>query len=614
MQSDFAGKQFAKAVLMVGVLALASRSDAADRSLPVTGNLLGSVLDDSGTPQMGASVLLFNRYENLVARALTNPEGRFAFANLPLDTYSLRVSLASFLPAFRQRIAVKPGLDSILEIHLATLFSSVEVSYSLPTSAMSDDWKWVLRSSPATRPITRYLPDERSSSSSAELRPRVFSGTHAMLAVSGGDGGLLDSDSAQTDLGTQFALSTSLMGKNQLQLAGNYGERPEFGPAAFGLCAIYSRDPDGAFGNPPEVTFSMSQLGSFGAPLGGSQYGGASGTGNAWAVLRTSSLSVYEVADPFDTLHLEYGMSAQAVDYLQHASRISPFVRASLGFGEGGEVVAAYSDGGRPDELTAHQQYQAQAEADAPADDLVTAVNALARIPEISSRGGELELQRTASYELGYRKHAGSRTYGVSVFEEQVSNGRINVAGDLSPLDSGDLLWDGMSKTSTYNIGNYARMGYIASLNQHVRDSVDIAVVYGRMGGFLARAGGLNGSGGVQQDFLEEGQHNVASVNLSAKVPVSGTRITASYGWMDNDAVIPGHVFTTQTAYIAPGLNFGVRQPLPSFFGLPGRLELTAELRNLLAQGYIPLEAGEGRTLLVVQSPRALRGGLNFTF
>ena len=45
-----------------------------------------------------------------------------------------------------------------------------------------------------------------------------------------------------------------------------------------------------------------------------------------------------------------------------------------------------------------------------------------------------------------------------------------------------------------------------------------------------------------------------------------------------------------------------------------GRLEASADLRNLLAQGYLPLAAGDGRRLLLVQSPRALRGGLSFIF
>ncbi len=83
---------------------------------------------------------------------------------------------------------------------------------------------------------------------------------------------------------------------------------------------------------------------------------------------------------------------------------------------------------------------------------------------------------------------------------------------------------------------------------------------------------------------------------------------------MDSGTVVPRHVFTTQSTYVEPGLNIDVRQPLPSFFGMPGHLELTADLRNLLAQGYLPFNTGDGHTLLIVQAPRAIRGGLNFIF
>jgi hypothetical protein len=122
------------------------------------------------------------------------------------------------------------------------------------------------------------------------------------------------------------------------------------------------------------------------------------------------------------------------------------------------------------------------------------------------------------------------------------------------------------------------------------------------------------GNSGISQQFgLREKEHNAATVNVSAKAPIAGTRITASYGWMDSHSIVPNHVFTTQNTSLSPGFNFSVRQPLPSFFGMPGRLELTADLRNLLAQGYVPCDS-EGRRLLIVQSPRAVRGGLSFTF
>jgi hypothetical protein len=607
-------------VTLAGFLAVPSQASGVDLPLPVTGNLLGNVLDTNGTPQMGATVLLFNKYQRRVAKTLTAPDGRFAFANLPADLYSVRVSLTSFLPVSRDKVAVKPGVDSILQIHLATLFSSIEVTYSLPTQAMTDDWKWVLRSSPAIRPITRFLPVDLSASTEPDpqkhgLHPRIFSGTHAMVSVSGGDGGLIDSDSAGTDLGTGFALSTNVMGKNQVQLAGTYGQSGLAGPSAMGLCAIYSRNADaGLLSNPPEITLTVSQLGRIGPQSATGQFPEGTAAGSPIPELRTMSLSFYNTADPLQNVHIEYGMTGESVDYLQHTSRISPFARITVGVGRVGQIVAAYSDGGRPDELNAHQQSQSTAEVPIQSDDLISAVNALARLPQISVREGRLELQRTENYEAGFTRASGSRTYAASAFFEKVTNGRMNVDGDLSLLDSNDLLSDGVSRTSTYNIGSYRRHGYLASVDQRLKDTVDVAIAYGRMGGFTGDAMGLWGDSENQRRFVNSGTYNIASANVKAVSPVTGTRILANYGWVDDRAVIPSHAFTTQNTYVTPGLNVLVRQPLPSFFGMPGRLELTADLRNLLAQGYIPLEAGDGRRLLIVQAPRSIRGGLNFVF
>jgi hypothetical protein len=43
-------------------------------------------------------------------------------------------------------------------------------------------------------------------------------------------------------------------------------------------------------------------------------------------------------------------------------------------------------------------------------------------------------------------------------------------------------------------------------------------------------------------------------------------------------------------------------------------MEATADLRNLLAQGYLPLSLADGRSIVLVQNPRSFRGGLSFIF
>lgn len=576
---------------------------AADWSLPVTGNMLGTVVDSAGEPQIGASVRLFNKYDRLVAKTLSAPDGRFAFAGLVPDVYSLRVSLESFIPAFRDKITIRAGANSMLQINLATLFSSIQLNSTVPVGAMSSDWKWVLRSSPATRPITRFLPDDDEEQTAEAVRPRLFSGTHMLVGISGGDAGLVDDGSA-ADVGTQFAFSTNVFEKNALQFAGRVGQSGETGPGSFSICAIYSSGERLGFTNAPEVALTMSQV---------RMVPGAQGMSESNAMLRSMSLSVYQTADVTENVHLEFGMTGESVDFLQHSARVSPFARLSGDLGQVGMLVVAYSDGGRPDELTEHAMAKNSEPEDLLDDDLAEPVNALARMPQISVHGDRLELQRTQNMEGGYSKTAGSRTYAFSTFYERVSNGRINVAGDLTPLDSANLLSDGVSTTSIYNIGDYSRTGFMASVDQRMGDNVTFQTAYGRMGAFTVNDA-VEGNIESKGDFLSRKNHNTASVGFRARIPKTGTRLSAHYGWSDPRASIPQHSFTTQNMSFAPGLNIMVRQPIPGPFGMSGRFELTGDLRNLLSEGYLPIATADGRQLLLVQSPKAIRGGLSITF
>ena len=61
--------------------------------IPFAGQLGGRVSTPAGLPQMGASVALFNRYDAVIARTLTNEGGGFEFSILPAGIYSVQVSL-----------------------------------------------------------------------------------------------------------------------------------------------------------------------------------------------------------------------------------------------------------------------------------------------------------------------------------------------------------------------------------------------------------------------------------------------------------------------------------------------------------------------------------------
>ena len=76
----------------------------------LSGGILGQVKNVGGIAQMGATVLLYDRYDQLVRRALSNEQGKFAFDQLTPDSYSIRVTLASFVPAFRRQYCGRGGI------------------------------------------------------------------------------------------------------------------------------------------------------------------------------------------------------------------------------------------------------------------------------------------------------------------------------------------------------------------------------------------------------------------------------------------------------------------------------------------------------------------------
>lgn len=566
-----------------------------------TGSLAGIVRDNAGVPQMGATVLLFNRSERLIQRTLTNERGAFGFEALFPEIYSVRVSLASFVPAVKQAIEVQPGMQSLLYINMASLLSTVELVYASPGQGalMSDDWKWVLRSSPATRPVLRVLPGWSTSDPNAVQHTvgAIFSDTRGLVRVSGGDSQVSDL-SGQADLGTAFALATSLFGRSKLQVSGNIGHTARTDVPAASFRTSYSYD-----GSGPEVAVTMHQVylpTRAGAAI-------ASGQTDGLPALRTLSIATLDRVELTDDLRLEYGMSLDSVSFLDHLNYFSPFARLSYEVGKWGTVRAAYSSGAPPAELFVRE---GEVES-ALHQDLI----ALSLVPQISLRDGHAKVQRTQSFEIGWEKKVGSRSFAVTGYREIVSNGALTMGGPQDLLPVGDVLPNLSSNSSTFNIGDYSRYGYSACFTQALGDNLQVFASTGRSGVFTADPTPL--SSATVEDVrtkIHLSQRYWASVRATGTVPVTGTQISTGYEWIDPNAMLPGHLYLTQDNYPEVGWNIHIRQPIHNFPGLSGRLEATADFRNMLAQGYLGVATGDGRRLVLTQSPRAVRGGLAFIF
>ena len=104
------------------------------------------------------------------------------------------------------------------------------------------------------------------------------------------------------------------------------------------------------------------------------------------------------------------------------------------------------------------------------------------------------------------------------------------------------------------------------------------------------------------------------AAKFSGTLPRSHTRWITSYRWVSGSAITPVDMFNASSGQSDPFLNIFVRQPIPTMGFLPSHMEVIIDLRNLLAQGYVPVLGQDGQTVYLVQSARSVRGGLSFTF
>jgi len=570
----------------------------------LSGALTGLVHDGAGVPQMGATVLLFTHEDRLFARALTDDKGGFSFLDLMPDVYSVRVSLRSFMPVFRDNIVVQPGVRSVLNVSLTTLFSSIQLIKPPAGDAaiMSDDWKWVLRTASSTRPVLRLLPGANQDPNAPPRHaPAVFSETNGLVQLSGGDAGQVSGFANEADLGTAFAVATSLYGRNRVAISGNVGYMAQSGMATAGFGTSYTREL-----GPSSPMFSVTMRQMMMPHTGEGLFGGP---GNDLPPLRMISASVGDETQVSDALRVKYGFSLDMVSFLDRLHYLSPYLRADYSLSDSSKLDFSYTSGDARPDLDA-----SPAPETGDSSTLQRDLNALALLPRMSLRDDHIKVQRGEDVEAGFSHEAGSRTYRASVYSEHVSNAALTIVAP-GGFYGGDILPDLFSNSSVFDAGNYQTVGYTASVTQHLGDKFNLSVIYGSVGVLAPQTEQLaSNSMDELRSAIRAERRNAVTARGSGTLRKSGTYFIASYQWMNDRAVTPAHIYSTDSMRQEAGLNVCVRQPIPTFFSLPWRMEASADLRNMLAQGYLPLSAPDGQHLLLVQTPRSFRGGLRFIF
>ena len=512
-------------------------------------------------------------------------------------------------------------MRSLLAVSLSRIFSSVQLISTTPAPGglMSDAWKWTVRSDNAARPILRLLPelarvpqpasssssassslgsaDSSESQSSPVTRAAIFTDSRGLIRISANDGAEIAGD-GEADLGTQFAFATSVRGSNRVLLAGDVGYGLSGTPSA-AIRTTYSR-PMGN-GINPSVSVTMRQI--F-LPLRSPALVGNGGDSSP--ALRTMAVSFGDKTQLSDALVMEYGFELDQVSLFDRLHYFSPYTRANYAL-EHGSFDFGWTSGNARPEL-------GMGPSDA-SGDLQRDLTALALLPRVSLMDGHAHVQRGDDYEAGLTQRFGSREYRVQGFEQHISNTALAIASPSAGLFSGDLLPDLFSNSAVFDLGSMQSFGYTASVTQDLGDNYKIALAYGSAGVLMAQPGfSTVESADELRSFLGVSHRPRITVRGSGTVKCTGTRFMASYQWTDYRSALPAPQISSDPSRFDPGLNVIVRQPVPLVPGTGWRVEATAELRNLLAQGYLPLTGPGGERILLVDMPRSLRGGLAFVF
>jgi hypothetical protein len=558
---------------MLVALALAVPALAASKP----GSISGFVKNSRGTPQMGASVEVFTAGGAEGLRVFTDAHGYYVAAGLLPGTYFVKVTAPAFLPALRENVGLRAGAHLAVNLTLNTLFEALELLPARRRAAEDDDdWKWTLRST-ANRPILRVLDDGPLVvvSSSSRQQDRTLKARVAFLA-----GSENEAFGSAGDQRAAFDVERSLFSSDAtVSFAGDVGYG-EGSPTAV-LRATYSHKL--ANGSHPQVSVTFRRLAR---PDAVSQD----------AALEALALSLSDSMTLMDFVELNYGGELQGIQYRGRVNAFRPF---------GGVAVHLSPN------TVVRYQYATEQPTTRLAKGFDTAPADLTESgPRVTLVDSQPRLERARHQEISVSRRLGKNSLQVAVFSDHIRDTALLGAGAVSP-ESGDLLPDVYSNTFAFNGGSLDARGLRVvgerKLGSHLTGSFSYAY-----GGVLDLAGSNLSFDQVRSSLRNRYAHAV-SARMMGQVPRAGTRWIASYKWTSTPALTPVDAFDSSPGQADPYLSFFIRQPLPKCASL-GHMEALIDVRNLLAEGYVPVFGQDGHTLYLMQAPRSIRGGLAFTF
>jgi carboxypeptidase family protein len=563
------------AFALFGLLLSASLSLAAHDFAKLT----GVVADPSGNPQMGASVWLTPEFAGGRAlELLTDENGIFVGERLRPGFYSVKVTLAGFMPSIQTHIAVGSNINAPLHIELGSIFTSLDqLRRKSSKTTEPDDWKWVLRTASSTRPVLQL----RDGTVVIANRSETEKNDEPRMSVELNNGSVRPGSPSALPgfLGTAVAYDQSLGSGGKLLMAGEVEYNDDL-PGVFGGSVASIWLPAGKFGAGPETTLTVRQI-----RLGDS--------GRSIRAMR------FEHSEQFvftDHVVLEYGGEYISGGFVgAQTSSLRPHAR--LGMRLSPRWNAAFLLETDPDAYALRTRVSPQD----------PAIEALQTGPRLIWGSGGPWLNGGWHEEFAIRHDVGSRgEFESAIFRDDSSHQAVY--GTLVTADSS-------SPIAPY-LGAFANDGGAAGFwgtrvvyREKLTDNVEVAGVYAWAG---ALAPNDQSAPADLRDMLQTTYRHSLAARVAGKVPKSKTEFAASYKWINGTVVTRQDLYSETAMAIDPNLSVSIRQPLPSF-RMAGHWEATADFRNMLSQGYVSLETPEGR-LLAMPVERSFRGGVSFQF
>ena len=530
------------------------------------GAISGYVRNASGTPQMGAVVQILGSADREFT-VFTDAAGYYIANDLLPGVYSLKVSAPSFLPAMREKVGLRPGASLSINITLSTLLGVMELGPMRPLKD-DDDWKWTLRSV-ANRPILRIFDDPAAS---AEKPDHQMRGTVSFLAGSAAGG-----YGTGSDMTTAFSLERSIFSDGHLAFSGDVGYG--YGLPAAVVRSSYSHKL--ASGSTPTVGLTLRRF----APADPNLHN---------AALQAITLAASDDFTVGDVLELKFGSELQTIEFLGHLNAFRPYGTADFHLSRNTVVEYSYTTS-RPDPRS-EKGFDS-----APAD--LSESN-----PRVSVVGFTPRMEDAHHQEFSVSHREGKNNVQVAWFSDRIVNPALTGVGEVTSA-GGFVLPDVTSGTFNFGGPNLDTSGLRVVVQRKFASDLAATLDYA-FGGTLDLSRSDVSLQQAQQWISTVRRHALAA-KLSGTVPRSHTRWIASYRWVNGQAMTPVDMFNTSAGQSDPFLNVFIRQPIPAF---GGRMEALIDIRNLLAQGYVPVVGRDGQTVYLVDSARSIRGGVSFSF